>query len=78
MRSVAEHFADFYGVSFYYEDFRIGWQDGIDLSKELGLYRPVLTVVVYSAKRSGTVVLFGNFSARKIKRESVCASWHSQ
>ena len=26
---------------FYYEDFREGWQAGIDLSLELGLYRQI-------------------------------------
>ena len=26
-------------ISFYYDDFRKGWQEGIDLSKNLGLYR---------------------------------------
>ena len=44
----AEHFADFYGISFYYEDFRIGWQDGINLSKELGLYRQSYCGCVFS------------------------------
>lgn len=28
-----------HGLIFYYEDFRTGWQDGIKLSKEAGLYR---------------------------------------
>jgi predicted adenine nucleotide alpha hydrolase (AANH) superfamily ATPase len=27
------------GVEFYYEDFRKGWNSGIELSKRLGLYR---------------------------------------
>ncbi len=39
MKKIAEHFAAQYGVEFYYEDFRAGWQAGIDLSLELGLYR---------------------------------------
>lgn len=39
MKKIAEHFAKIYGVQFYYEDFRAGWQRGIDLSLELELYR---------------------------------------
>lgn len=48
MRSVAEHFAKTYGISFYYEDFRIGWQEGIDLSKDLDLYRQSYCGCVFS------------------------------
>ena len=39
MKNIAENVAKNFGVKFYYEDFRIGWQEGIDLSLELGLYR---------------------------------------
>ena len=39
MKKIAEHFALKFGVKFFYEDFRAGWQEGIDLSLELGLYR---------------------------------------
>ena len=39
MKKIAEHFANVFGVKFYYEDFRAGWQEGIDLSLELELYR---------------------------------------
>lgn len=28
-----------HGVEFYYEDFRPGWNEGVSLSRELGLYR---------------------------------------
>ena len=48
MRSVAERFAKEYGIFFYYEDFRVGWQEGIDLSKELGLYRQSYCGCVFS------------------------------
>ena len=48
MRSVAEQFAKRYGVAFYYEDFRVGWQDGIDISKEMGLYRQSYCGCVFS------------------------------
>lgn len=39
MKNIAAHFAEQYGVRFHYEDFRSGWQQGIDLSLQLDLYR---------------------------------------
>ena len=39
MKSTAEKIAKQVGVEFYYEDFRSGWQEGIDISHELELYR---------------------------------------
>lgn len=39
MKSIAESFSKSFGVKFFYEDFRAGWQEGIDISLELGLYR---------------------------------------
>jgi hypothetical protein len=48
MRETARHFADAYGVKFYYEDFRPGWQEGIDISKELELYRQPYCGCIFS------------------------------
>ena len=48
MRAVAERYAETYGVAFYYEDFRVGWQEGIDISKEMGLYRQSYCGCVFS------------------------------
>ncbi len=39
MKRLAEQLANTYGITFYYEDFRPGWQEGIDISLDLGLYR---------------------------------------
>lgn len=39
-----------YGVEFYYADFRAGWQEGIRISKELGLYRQQYCGCIYSEK----------------------------
>jgi len=39
MKKIAASVSKNFGVEFYYEDFRAGWQEGIDLSLELGLYR---------------------------------------
>lgn len=48
MKETAEHFARVYGVKFYYEDFRPGWQEGIDMSVELGLYRQPYCGCIFS------------------------------
>lgn len=37
-----------YGILFYYEDFRKGWQEGIDESKRMGLYRQKYCGCIYS------------------------------
>ncbi len=37
-----------YAVSFYYQDFREGWQSGIDASKELEMYRQPYCGCIYS------------------------------
>ena len=39
-----------YGISFYYADYRPGWQEGIRQSKELGLYRQQYCGCIYSEK----------------------------
>jgi predicted adenine nucleotide alpha hydrolase (AANH) superfamily ATPase len=39
-----------YGVQFFYQDFRSGWQEGIRLSKEMGLYRQQYCGCIYSEK----------------------------
>jgi predicted adenine nucleotide alpha hydrolase (AANH) superfamily ATPase len=38
-----------HGVEFYYEDFRKGWQEGLELTKRLGLYRQRWCGCVYGA-----------------------------
>ena len=48
MRETAQKVAAAYGVKFYYEDFRRGWQEGIDISKELGLYRQPYCGCIFS------------------------------
>jgi predicted adenine nucleotide alpha hydrolase (AANH) superfamily ATPase len=39
------------GVSFHYEDFRIGWKEGIEESKALNLYRQQYCGCIYSEKQ---------------------------
>ena len=48
MRETADHFAKVYGVKFHYEDFRPGWQEGIDMSVEMGLYRQPYCGCIFS------------------------------
>jgi len=38
------------GVPFYYEDFRVGWKEGMDESKALDLYRQQYCGCIYSEK----------------------------
>lgn len=42
--------AEEYNLVFHYEDYRIGWQEGIRISKEMGLYRQQYCGCIYSEK----------------------------
>lgn len=48
MKETAEYFAKLYDVEFYYEDFRVGWQEGIDISHKLELYRQPYCGCIFS------------------------------
>lgn len=50
IRQMGEDLARQYGIDFYYRDFRRGWQEGITLSKALGLYRQQYCGCIYSEK----------------------------
>ncbi len=50
IRTLGEQIGRELGIPFYYEDFRPGWQEGIRLSKELGLYRQQYCGCIYSEK----------------------------
>jgi predicted adenine nucleotide alpha hydrolase (AANH) superfamily ATPase len=39
-----------YGVNFFYKDFRNGWEEGVEKSKKLGLYRQNYCGCVFSEK----------------------------
>ncbi len=43
-----EEFAQLHGVDFYYQDFRVGWQEGIDTSIAMDLYRQPYCGCIYS------------------------------
>ncbi len=46
--TIGESMAKKYGVEFYYEDFRTGWQEGIDESIAMDLYRQPYCGCIYS------------------------------
>ena len=50
IRQLGLELAQLYGIDFYYEDYRVGWQDGIKASKEMGLYRQQYCGCIYSEK----------------------------
>ena len=37
-------------IPFYYKDFRVGWEDGVRISKETGMYRQKYCGCIYSEK----------------------------
>ena len=50
IRLLGEELGARYGVAFLYDDYRRGWQEGIRLSKEQGLYRQQYCGCIYSEK----------------------------
>lgn len=48
MKSLCEKYSQQFNVTFYYEDFRKGWQSGIDKSIELDMYRQKYCGCIYS------------------------------
>jgi predicted adenine nucleotide alpha hydrolase (AANH) superfamily ATPase len=48
IRQIGERLADQHKIPFYYEDFRLGWQQGIDMSKEMDIYRQSYCGCIYS------------------------------
>lgn len=50
VRGVAEETAQEHGLEFYYEDFRLGWREGILESKAMGLYRQQYCGCIFSER----------------------------
>jgi predicted adenine nucleotide alpha hydrolase (AANH) superfamily ATPase len=50
IREIGESEGKAAGVPFYYQDFRVGWKEGIAESKELGMYRQQYCGCIYSEK----------------------------
>ena len=45
-----ETLAEEFGLNFHYEDYRVGWNEGIRISKEMELYRQQYCGCIYSEK----------------------------
>ncbi|MDO9566609.1 MAG: epoxyqueuosine reductase QueH [Candidatus Desulfaltia sp.] len=50
IKSIGESIGKKVGIPFYYKDFRIGWEQGIEESKRLGMYRQQYCGCIYSEK----------------------------
>lgn len=50
IRTIGEALGERYGIVFLYEDFRVGWQAGIIVSKAMGLYRQQYCGCIYSER----------------------------
>jgi predicted adenine nucleotide alpha hydrolase (AANH) superfamily ATPase len=56
--------AERYGVEFYYDDFRQGWQEGIDKAIEMDLYRQPYCGCIYSEQER-----YDNRLKKKLRKE---------
>ncbi len=50
LKSMGEAIGKSAGIPFYYADFRVGWNEGVETSKELNLYRQQYCGCIYSEK----------------------------
>jgi predicted adenine nucleotide alpha hydrolase (AANH) superfamily ATPase len=50
IKETGEHLSKEIGIPFYYEDFRKGWRIGVEVSKEMGLYRQQYCGCIYSER----------------------------
>jgi predicted adenine nucleotide alpha hydrolase (AANH) superfamily ATPase len=50
IRSIGESTGKSAGVPFFYHDYREGWKEGIECSKQMGLYRQHYCGCIYSEK----------------------------
>ena len=67
MKETAAFFAEKYKIAFYYEDFRPGWQEGIDISKELELYRQPYCGCIFSEEERYSKAM--NRTKKKLAKE---------
>jgi predicted adenine nucleotide alpha hydrolase (AANH) superfamily ATPase len=50
IRTTGENIAQEFEIPFFYKDFRSGWEEGVRLSKDLGLYRQKYCGCIFSEK----------------------------
>lgn len=71
MRRTAEHLAKSHGVRFYYEDFRAGWQEGKDISLDMGLYRqPYCGCIFSEEERYSRAIRRAEKAARRARSQA--------
>lgn len=62
IKELCESYGKQYNIDVYYSDFREGWKEGIDTSKEMGLYRQQYCGCIYSEEDRYLKQLSKNFS----------------
>ncbi len=70
IRSIGDAVGKEVGIAFHYEDFREGWQEGVQTSKLLGMYRQQYCGCIYSEKER----YLGKASKRSSKPACIDAS----
>ena len=50
IKTVGESVANLVGIPFYYDDYRDGWTEGVEISKELELYRQPYCGCIFSER----------------------------
>ena len=50
IKEIGENLGKQLGIKFYYHDFREGWDEGVKISRELGMYRQKYCGCLYSEK----------------------------
>ncbi len=50
IRTIGESIGKTSGVPFYYQDFRTGWKEGVETSKQMNMYRQQYCGCIYSEK----------------------------
>ncbi len=50
IRSIGEAVAEEVGITFLYHDFRQGWKEGVERSRQMGIYRQDYCGCIYSEK----------------------------
>jgi predicted adenine nucleotide alpha hydrolase (AANH) superfamily ATPase len=50
IKAIGESVGKAVGIPFYYQDFRIGWKEGVEASKQLNMYRQSYCGCIYSEK----------------------------
>ncbi|MFB0526047.1 MAG: epoxyqueuosine reductase QueH [bacterium] len=50
IKQICEKLKDKHDISFYYVDFRLGWKEGIEISKKMDLYRQHYCGCIFSEK----------------------------